>query len=254
MDIGKIIKEERTKRNLTQEQLAQEFFVTRQLISKWENGKSYPDLDQVVKLSSYFELTLDYLLKEDQQMVQELNLTAHRKRIGLVLIALLTILSISLSTILLAAFWIDPVFFTKKYRLPATEITNEATGQVIQLPEDTEYLITYTIDRPLVKTDRLSGYKEYSSENASQLTALGHRGFHFGAQTSKIVIRSNREDNLAAPELNAGKDLYLRNMNKARVYQKSAAGVAFSIEDEGDLLFTAEELAQLPFEQGQLPE
>jgi len=156
MDIGKIIKEERTKRNLTQEQLAQEFFVTRQLISKWENGKSYPDLDQVVKLSSYFELTLDYLLKEDQQMVQELNLTTHRKRIGLVLIALLTILSISLSTILLAAFWIDPVFFTKedltitsikKYRLPATEITNEATGQVIQLPEDTEYLITYTIDR-----------------------------------------------------------------------------------------------------------
>lgn len=263
MDIGKIIKEERTKRNLTQEQLAQEFFVTRQLISKWENGKSYPDLDQVVKLSSYFELTLDYLLKEDQQMVQELNLTTHRKRIGLVLIAILTILSISLSTILLAAFWIDPVFFTKedltitsikKYRLPATEISNEATGQVIQLPEDTEYLITYTIDRPLVKTVRLSGYKEYSSENASQLTALGHRGFHFGAQTSKIVIRSNREDNLAAPELNAGKDLYLRNMNKARVYQKSAAGVAFSIEDEGDLLFTAEELAQLPFEQGQLPE
>ena len=125
---------------------------------------------------------------------------------------------------------------------------------MIQLPEDTEYLITYTIDRPLVKTDRLSGYKEYSSENASQLTAFGHRGFHFGAQTSKIVIRSNREDNLAAPELNAGKDLYLRNMNKARVYQKSAAGVAFSIEDEGDLLFTAEKLAQLPFEQGQLPE
>ena len=81
MDIGKIIKEERTKRNLTQEQLAQEFFVTRQLISKWENGKSYPDLDQVVKLSSYFELTLDYLLKEDQQMVQELNLTTHRKQL-----------------------------------------------------------------------------------------------------------------------------------------------------------------------------
>lgn len=263
MDIGKIIKEERTKRNLTQEQVAQEFFVTRQLISKWENSKSYPDLDQVVKLSNYFELTLDYLLKEDQQMVQELNLTTHRKRIGLVLIALLTVLSISLSTILLAGFWIDPVFFTKedltitsikKYHLPATEITNQATGQVIQLPEDMEYLITYTIDRPLVKTGRLSGYKEYSSENASQLTVSGYRGFHFGTQTSKIVIRSNREDNLAAPELNAGKDLYFRNMNKARVYQKSAAGVAFSIEDEGDLLFTAEELAQLPFEQGQLPE
>jgi hypothetical protein len=106
----------------------------------------------------------------------------------------------------------------------------------------------------MVKTGRLSGYKEYSSENASQLMVSGYHGFHFGTQTSKIVIRSNREDNLAAPELNANKDLYLRNMNKARAYKKSAAGDAFSIEDEGDLLFTAEELEQLPFEQGQLPE
>ena len=59
MRIGKIIKEERTKRQLTQENLAEEFFVTRQLISKWENDKSYPDLDQVVKLSEFFQKKLD---------------------------------------------------------------------------------------------------------------------------------------------------------------------------------------------------
>jgi hypothetical protein len=43
-------------------------------------------------------------------------------------------------------------------------------------------------------------------------------------------------------------------LNKARAYQKSAAGDAISIEDVGVLVFTAEELEQLPFEQGQLPE
>ncbi|MDN6615363.1 MAG: helix-turn-helix domain-containing protein, partial [Enterococcus sp.] len=54
MDIGTIIKEKRVENNLTQEALAQKFFVTRQLISKWENGKSYPDLKQVVQLSELF--------------------------------------------------------------------------------------------------------------------------------------------------------------------------------------------------------
>ena len=74
MDIGKIIKEERTKRNLTQEQLAQEFFVTRQLISKWENGKSYPDIHSLLLLSALFDVSLDQLIKGDlETMKQEVN-------------------------------------------------------------------------------------------------------------------------------------------------------------------------------------
>jgi len=39
---------------MTQEELANEFFVSRPLISKWENGKSYPDLEQLLKLSDFF--------------------------------------------------------------------------------------------------------------------------------------------------------------------------------------------------------
>ncbi|MCD5003109.1 helix-turn-helix transcriptional regulator [Enterococcus saccharolyticus] len=80
MKIGKIIKEERLKRELTQEEFAQEFFVTRQLVSKWENSKSYPDLDQVVQMSEWFGLSLDYLLKEDTKMVDELNFDGKLKK------------------------------------------------------------------------------------------------------------------------------------------------------------------------------
>ena len=50
-DIGKNIKHFRIKRNLTQDQLAEQLFVTRQTISNYETGKSRPDIDMLVKIS-----------------------------------------------------------------------------------------------------------------------------------------------------------------------------------------------------------
>lgn len=48
MILGKRIKEEREKKNLTQDQLAQTLNVSRQAISKWELGTAYPDRKSVV--------------------------------------------------------------------------------------------------------------------------------------------------------------------------------------------------------------
>ena len=73
MDIGKIIKEERTKRNLTQEQLAQEFFVTRQLISKWENGRGYPDIENLILLSDLYQVSIDELLRENEALKERIE-------------------------------------------------------------------------------------------------------------------------------------------------------------------------------------
>jgi transcriptional regulator with XRE-family HTH domain len=50
-DIGKNIKDLRIKSNLTQEELAEELFVTRQTISNYENGKSRPDVDMIVRIA-----------------------------------------------------------------------------------------------------------------------------------------------------------------------------------------------------------
>ena len=71
MEIGKIIKKYRTEKELTQEELANILFVSRQLISKWENGKSYPDLNQLIQLSDYFDLSLDELMRGDKQMIKK---------------------------------------------------------------------------------------------------------------------------------------------------------------------------------------
>ena len=49
-DIGKNIKDLRSNANLTQEDLAEKLFVTRQTVSNYENGKSRPDVDMIVRI------------------------------------------------------------------------------------------------------------------------------------------------------------------------------------------------------------
>ncbi|MCM1314723.1 MAG: helix-turn-helix domain-containing protein [Prevotella sp.] len=73
MNIGKSIRQIRTENNMSQEDFAAIFFVTRQTISNWENEKSYPDLNTIVKISDRFGVSLDKLLKEDEKMVNEIS-------------------------------------------------------------------------------------------------------------------------------------------------------------------------------------
>ena len=67
-DIGSKIKAARLKKKMTQEQVAELLGVSRQTISNWENEKSYPDIISVIKMSDYYEASLDYLLKGEQKM------------------------------------------------------------------------------------------------------------------------------------------------------------------------------------------
>ena len=58
---------------LTQEEFGKLFHVTRQTVSNWENGKSYPELQILVSISKQFDVSLDTLLKEDLKMVQSID-------------------------------------------------------------------------------------------------------------------------------------------------------------------------------------
>ncbi len=65
----------RKKYGLSQEELGLELQVSRQTISKWESGQSYPDFQRLVMLSDYFNMTLDELVKDlDVQDVREKSL------------------------------------------------------------------------------------------------------------------------------------------------------------------------------------
>jgi transcriptional regulator with XRE-family HTH domain len=65
------IKKYRTDINLSQEELAEKVYVTRQTISNWENNKSYPDIHSLLLLSSTFNISLDQLIKGDVKIMKE---------------------------------------------------------------------------------------------------------------------------------------------------------------------------------------
>ena len=71
MELNEQIKKYRTEMNLSQEELAEKIYVTRQSISNWENGKNYPDIHSLLLLSSLFGISLDQLVKGDIEIMKE---------------------------------------------------------------------------------------------------------------------------------------------------------------------------------------
>jgi len=65
MILGEKIIRLRKQREWSQEELASQLGISRQSVSKWESGASIPDLDKIIKMSSLFGVTTDYLLKEE---------------------------------------------------------------------------------------------------------------------------------------------------------------------------------------------
>lgn len=68
MKFGDHIKQARLNKSVTQKQVANDLYVTRQTISSWENETTYPDITNLIQLSDYYHISLDELLKEDSGM------------------------------------------------------------------------------------------------------------------------------------------------------------------------------------------
>ena len=76
--VGGFIKELRKEKNLTQEQFAETFCVSRRTVSRWETGSNLPDLDILIEMSDYFEIELREILdgeRKSEKMNEELKET-----------------------------------------------------------------------------------------------------------------------------------------------------------------------------------
>jgi transcriptional regulator with XRE-family HTH domain len=60
------MQELRKNKGLTQEELANDLFVSRTAISKWESGRGYPSIDSLKEISKYFSISLDELLSSEE--------------------------------------------------------------------------------------------------------------------------------------------------------------------------------------------
>lgn len=80
MELSKQIKKYRTETNLSQEELADKIYVSRQTISNWENEKNYPDIKSLVLMSEVFQVSLDNLVKGDlERMKKEIDTQEYAK-------------------------------------------------------------------------------------------------------------------------------------------------------------------------------
>ncbi|MBQ2712337.1 MAG: helix-turn-helix domain-containing protein [Clostridia bacterium] len=69
METKDIIHELRTKRGLSQEELAEKIFVTRQAVSRWENGETVPNTETLKLLSQLFDVSINTLLGSPRQLI-----------------------------------------------------------------------------------------------------------------------------------------------------------------------------------------
>lgn len=112
----------RRKQGLSQEELGYELQVSRQTISKWETGQSYPDFQKLVMLSDYFGMTLDELVHDlDVEDIREKNLTDDKvssmhmdlekmKHLTKLVAKILCVIGIAVVCIILIAFIIHLIF------------------------------------------------------------------------------------------------------------------------------------------------
>lgn len=71
MIFGEKLKTERKNRGWSQEELAEKLFVSRQAVSKWENGQNYPSIEVIMKVSDLFGVSIDELLRSDEELKEK---------------------------------------------------------------------------------------------------------------------------------------------------------------------------------------
>ncbi|MBQ5504602.1 MAG: helix-turn-helix domain-containing protein, partial [Oscillospiraceae bacterium] len=69
MDTKDVILELRTRRGLSQDELAEKVFVTRQAVSRWENGETVPNTETLKLLSKLFDVSINTLLGSPRQLI-----------------------------------------------------------------------------------------------------------------------------------------------------------------------------------------
>lgn len=109
MDIGGKIKNARAGAGLTQEQAAEALGVSRQTVSNWENGKTYPDIISVIKMSDLYHTSLDHLLKGESPVsdyLEYLEESTNRVKSNNKMTALILIVTyLGIWAFSLIAFW-----------------------------------------------------------------------------------------------------------------------------------------------------
>ncbi|PFB01799.1 transcriptional regulator [Priestia megaterium] len=80
MNLGEQLQRLREEKNMSREDLAHEMNVSRQAVYKWENNKGYPDIENLIKLSELYNITLDELIKGDRSFQRKIEIDSKKHK------------------------------------------------------------------------------------------------------------------------------------------------------------------------------
>ncbi|EUJ37299.1 transcriptional regulator [Brochothrix thermosphacta DSM 20171 = FSL F6-1036] len=75
--LAKQLKSARLNKNFTQQEVANKLNISRQSISKWENGSSTPDINTLKILASFYEISIQDLTKENESLKEKIKSNNH---------------------------------------------------------------------------------------------------------------------------------------------------------------------------------
>lgn len=81
LELGNIIKSYRNNKNMTQKELGNMLHVSDKTVSSWENNRTYPDISILIELSEKMNISMDQLLKGDEQMVKQIDRDVKLKKV-----------------------------------------------------------------------------------------------------------------------------------------------------------------------------
>ena len=97
MEFNEKLQQLRIGKNLTQQQLAEQLYVSRTAISKWEGGKGYPNIESLKCISKFFSITIDELLSGEELItLAETENNANVKRIYDIISGIVDVLAVAL--------------------------------------------------------------------------------------------------------------------------------------------------------------
>lgn len=127
MTVAEMIKQTRLEHNMTQNEYAEQFGVTRQTVSSWENGKSLPDLQLLITICNTYHLSLDALLNDNHAYVSRIDVMQKIMRLSKKVLPILGVL-LSLYLIFFGYWKVTDARESKAYASRVTELGFQLNG------------------------------------------------------------------------------------------------------------------------------
>lgn len=185
MEVGDQIRQRRIERGLLQDDLAAAVYVSRQTVSSWENGKTYPDVQSLVLLSGLFGVSIDELIQGDVAVMRR-TVQEDSQKMRWLSVAMVVALVLAVAFFLgLAAAWRDPVGIGNLTK-------GDVAGVAVFLPLYAVAMAAAVWAERIKRRHNLVGYREIMAFAEGQPVEDGERqghGFTRRHPVSSVIVK-----------------------------------------------------------------